>query len=57
MIGEYIGRIYDETKNRPLYIVREKYGLKHARKSRFFVINKWISFIKFALVGVCSGID
>ncbi|MBU8689216.1 glycosyltransferase family 2 protein [Priestia megaterium] len=28
MIGEYIGRIYDETKNRPLYIVREKYQLE-----------------------------
>jgi len=27
-IGEYIGRIYDETKNRPLYIIREKYQLE-----------------------------
>lgn len=26
IIGEYIGRIYDETKNRPLYIIREKVG-------------------------------
>ena len=26
IIGEYIGRIYDETKNRPLSVIREKKG-------------------------------
>lgn len=26
IIGEYIGRIYEECKNRPLYILREKIG-------------------------------
>ncbi len=26
IMGEYIGRIYDEVKNRPLYIIKEKIG-------------------------------
>jgi dolichol-phosphate mannosyltransferase len=27
MIGEYVSRIYEEVKNRPLYVVKEKLGL------------------------------
>ena len=29
VLGEYIGRIYMETKNRPLYVIRKHYGVKH----------------------------
>lgn len=28
VLGEYIGRIFRETKQRPLYVVRQAYGLK-----------------------------
>ncbi len=28
IMGEYIGRNYDETKNRPLYVVRDKLGFR-----------------------------
>lgn len=33
IIGEYIGRIYDETRNRPLYIVSESYGIMEKKRN------------------------
>lgn len=32
VLGEYIGRIYGETKRRPVYIVREAYGFSETGK-------------------------
>jgi hypothetical protein len=26
ILGEYMGRVYNEVKGRPLYVVRDRYG-------------------------------
>ena len=35
IIGEYLGRIYDEVKGRPLYLIQESWGLEEAPLGRF----------------------
>ena len=32
LLGEYIGRIYDEVKNRPNFIVNKKYNFEEKKK-------------------------
>ena len=33
IIGEYVGRIYGESKRRPLYVVRERMGFQQQQRS------------------------
>ncbi len=39
VIGEYIGRVYEEVKGRPLYFVRSSYGLSLMSSDRGKIIE------------------
>ncbi|MDD3012421.1 MAG: glycosyltransferase family 2 protein [Candidatus Gastranaerophilales bacterium] len=38
-IGEYIGRIYNESKNRPLYLIKSKFGFSENQIDNFYEEN------------------
>ena len=37
IIGEYLGRVFVEVRNRPLYLIREAHGMPHSRRKE----DKW----------------
>ena len=39
IIGEYLGRVYEEVKGRPLYFVRECYGLEQQKQHQEIILK------------------
>ena len=53
IIGEYIGRIYDESKRRPLYLIKDKInfgGINRTRKVRSYRLNITLLYLMLYLL-------
>ncbi len=46
IIGEYIARIYDESKGRPLYVIDREINLETTPKNSVYTLNKKINLYK-----------
>lgn len=46
VVGEYIGRIYEEVKGRPLYMIEEKVGFDYGAPSKDNVTSDKISYLQ-----------
>jgi dolichol-phosphate mannosyltransferase len=50
IIGEYIGRIYDEAKGRPLYVVQETLNFSRQDTKSRPAVNKWKEADPYSMV-------
>jgi dolichol-phosphate mannosyltransferase len=50
IIGEYIGRIYDEAKGRPLYVVQETLNFSRPGAQEKPALNKWKEADPYSMV-------